>query len=88
MRTVMSQQQINLADTLWALFLAQTKSVRKELTRRIMALEKEESRTRNVNSKASLELSQRLESIRQEMREGQCVVCNTQEELDSFFASL
>ena len=34
------------------------------------------------------ELLTRLDAVRKEIKDGQCVVCNSQEELDSFFDSL
>lgn len=88
METAISQQQISMADILWTLFQSQTKSVRKILTQRIIALDKEEREKRKRKTKSSPELHVRLDAIRQEMKDGNCVVCNTQEELDSFFDAL
>lgn len=77
-----------MVDILWNLFQSQSKSVRKVLTQRIIALDKEEREMRKQKTKSSPALHVRLDAIRQDMKEGNCVVCNTQEELDSFFDTL
>lgn len=68
--------QVNTVDAIWALIQCQTKSVQKALTKRFVALDREQL------------LQARLDSAREEIEKGNCVTCNTQDELDSFLASL
>ena len=80
---------LNAADAIWALIQTQTKSVQKNLANRFAALKEEEHRRKkNAEHKATPKLLAEIEQARQEIREGKCTVCRTQEELDAFFDSL
>lgn len=69
-------QQVNTVDAIWTLIQCQTKSVQKALTKRFVALDKEQT------------VQARLDSAREEIAKGNCVTCNTREELDNYLASL
>lgn len=72
----MPAQQMNTVEAIWSLIQCQTKSVQKALTKRFVALDKEQA------------LQAKLNATRQEIAAGNCITCKTQEELDNFLASL
>ena len=91
MTTAVSQQvmPLNAADAIWALIQTQKKSVQKDLAKRFATLAKEERHhKKKAEFEANPELLAEIEQARQEIREGKCTVCRTQEELDAFFDSL
>ena len=91
MTTAVPQQvmPLNAADAIWALIQTQRKSVQKDLAKRFATLAKEErNRKKKAEFEATPELLAEIEQARQEIREGKCTVCRTQEELDAFFDSL
>ena len=72
----MPTQQVSAVDAIWSLVQCQTKSVQKALIKRFVALDKEQA------------LQARLDAARQEIANGNCTTCNTQDELDNFLKSL
>lgn len=78
---------ISPMEALWALFQAQSKTVRREFTKRVLSLAKQEEEERLAKER-NASLMRQLNSIRKEMKDGNCTTCNTKEELDAFFDSL
>lgn len=68
--------QVNMVDAIWSLVQCQTKSVQKALTKRFVALDREQ------------QLQVKLDNARQEIAAGNCTTCNTQDELNQFLAAL